>query len=79
MNFFNQWIDRQKSHARAERTRLLLAEFSVNELNGELYLIHCGVAVRKMPADTTAQEVVKMLEETRNVAVSYDTQKYQEP
>lgn len=62
--------NRDKAYER--RMNNLRAEFGVVEHNGSLYLMHNDVAIAKVNAQTSAEEIAALLNVVRDTAVEFE-------
>lgn len=65
-------ISNRKERMRITRELERKSEFRVAERSDSLYLTHSGVAFMKVPKDSTAEDVVEMLNQARIAAVEFD-------
>lgn len=72
MKKLKEIIEKSKEKERIKFLALLRAEFSVIERGGVLWLTHRGVAFAKIPKDSIADNVTKMLDDARSAAVEFE-------
>lgn len=68
-NYIKQCWERAKEKNEADKISQLRDSFYLKEKNGNVWIMHDGVAVFKIPSFASSEETVAYLEESRGYAI----------
>lgn len=68
-NYIKQWMERAKAKNEADKVSQLKDSFYLKEKNGNVWIMHDGVAIFKIPSFASSEETVAYLEESRGYAI----------
>lgn len=68
-NYIKQWWERTKAKNQADNISRLRDSFYLKEKNGNVWIMHNGDAVFKIPSFASSEETVAYLEESRGYAI----------
>lgn len=68
-NYLKQWWEQSKEKTQADNIAKLRDSFYLKEKNGNVWIMHDGVAIFKIPIFASSEEIVAYLEESRGYAV----------
>lgn len=68
-NYIKQWWEQSQAKNQADKVSQLRESFYLKEKDGNVWIMHDGVAVFKIPAFASTEETVAYLEESRGYAI----------
>ena len=71
MEFIKTLIEKQKCRTQKQKEGEITSTFSVKAKDDKLWILHNGYAIKEIPGNMTADEIVAVLNEFKETAIKF--------